>query len=263
MIARDEEDYDRELLEMAWRFLAEHDAALRRECEWARRGSSASVAELMSEVVARLPDMLLNYKPNRGASVKTHVLTSVKWYLSKLVRGDVTHGPQLERSRRAKHELALLAAAGPTLVAKSGAVLSGLKRCAAFSELEDADEVQCLLEGLHPLYRAVLQLRYMTGATYDDIASAVGASKSAVKALCDRALEEVKEAARRRSMQVKCLVCGSAVRTADDAEIRDMVDVVCEECGLRTRIVAVPMNLEEPKRRDPPLAFATYGRRPA
>lgn len=41
-----------------------------------------------------------------------------------------------------------------------------------------------------------------------------------------------------------CLLCGQ--ETDFLGEVRDMVDVVCPCCSVRTRIVAVPLNAEPP-----------------
>jgi hypothetical protein len=41
---------------------------------------------------------------------------------------------------------------------------------------------------------------------------------------------------------VQCLACKEV--TDHDAELHDMVDVICPHCRCRTRIVATPMNIE-------------------
>lgn len=243
---RDASEYDPDLLELAWKLMEEHREMLTRAAQYAVKNTGVTTAEAMSELADRLPDILLNYKPKRGASVMTHVVSCAKWYWYKQAK----RAPKRQQSKLEQYQEV------------SG--FSGYYTEGSFSELSCRDEIESTLDELHPLYASVLRLRFFADMTVADIAVVLGrGSRSAVGLILKRALEAAQEiVSRKLPVKIKCLLCGSISATSEDEALEAMLDVTCGECGVKARIVQVPVGIEDvlPDKPRAPLAFATCGR---
>jgi len=176
-------DPDPELLELAWEFLAQEWEVLQKMCAIAARKDRLrrdTWEEAMSEVALRLPEVMWSYDPTRGRSLRSHVIGNIRWYLYKMFVSE-RDGRNVDRAKR-----------GFEVIAQERVLVVLDDK----SELFDWDEVQYVLDKLHPFHASVLKLYYMSGLTYEEIGGVLECSKSAARKRVIEALTIAQEHAR-------------------------------------------------------------------
>jgi len=165
---------DPELLELAWTMLLQDWEILVKMCKIAARkgGRHNTWEEAMSEVAEKLPGVLWSYDSTKGRTLRSHVIGNCRWYLFKMF----VHAPR-KRKRRVQEHIAYTVEYGKT------------SHCDDHSELEVAEEVQYVLEKLHPAHAGVLRLYYIEGCTYEQIGDLLGFSKATARKRVFEALE--------------------------------------------------------------------------
>ena len=165
-------------LEVAREWWAEEEASVVRLCRKLARDAGLDYAELLSEAYMRVPYALDTYDPDRGTTLKTHVLNTIRFYIFKLYHA--SNGRAYERRRRDASEPALKLSA------------EGRQRSlsvAWFTELARADQVKTILERLAPDHAEVLRLRFLEAYDVEDLAWRLDCSKSTAVGKIKRALE--------------------------------------------------------------------------
>jgi DNA-directed RNA polymerase specialized sigma24 family protein len=174
---------DPELLQLAWTMLEQEWPVLKKMCQIAARKGRLRGdiwEEAMSEVALRLPQFMWTYDPSKGTTLRSHVIGHARWYLYKMF---VT-----ERGGGRRHlRLAQSLAAMPLDERLRRSTVQDGHR-----ELFDWSEVQFVLDRIHPFYRSMLQLYFMSGLTYEEIGGVLECSKSAARKRVLEALDVAK-----------------------------------------------------------------------
>lgn len=212
------DDYQRgksdELLELAWTFLRQEWETLKKCCQINASKSHGrdTWEEAMSHLAVHLPDDVLGWDPSSGRSLRSHVIGNARWRLYKefVWRRRLREGREQLMSKFANgdgededwgDEQIL---AGRRLISRADRVdASGLDR-------DDADEVRYVLDEVGRPAETLLAMRFVAGLTYDEMAKALGCSKSMVYRLTRVALASAREVAvrsleRRDEPKVGCL----------------------------------------------------------
>lgn len=171
---------DPELLNLAWTMLEQEWPLLEKMCRIAARKDRTkrnTWEEAMSEVAAKLPSVLWSYKPGAGRTLRSHVIGSMRWYLFKMFVSSRKRDDKRRESLFARHE--------------ANGHENGSR-----PELLDQDQVQYILDGVHPFHRSVLQLYYMSGLTCEEIGGVLECSKSTARRHVQAALKAAQEVVR-------------------------------------------------------------------
>lgn len=179
--ANEDEDWGRVLLALAWDFMSRRDESVRKLCRLMTKGRrSVTPDDAYSECCERAPMCVATWDPLGGASMDTHVLNSLKWYLYKLTRTKVAR--DIDRREDAFRALA------PT---------DGY-----YDDRREADaqeEVRILLESLSEAQARLIRLRYLEELTLHEMAEIDGVSLSTMHMKYNMAENALRSAARARS----------------------------------------------------------------
>ena len=178
-IAVKEKEYAPEHYEVAWSFIEREYAALESLCKKYSRGQVELVDELMADVVTlRMPGIIATYKLGGQASLRTHVMANVKWYLFKQMHA------------RDKH----LVRYGAAIVD----VETGAEHYGTESTIVDAaiasDEVQYILSLLSPYDRSLISLYDLCHVGFEELSDILGVSYGTARKHYRQALARAREA---------------------------------------------------------------------
>ena len=161
-------------------FFELHGPAVEALCARAVRGTRDTRDEALSECWERLPGALATYDSRKGASLKTHVLTVLRWYIFKMT----TSGPAVHQRRAEKLRRAVELSA-PTRLTEDPPV-----------ELDASSQVNYILAGLNEDQRTMLVLRYIEGWSLKDVADYFEIGHTAASQRIREALEAARETGR-------------------------------------------------------------------
>lgn len=151
--------------------------AIRKLARRIARRTGISVDEILSECALRLPRVWELWIPELGEA-KPFVMRSLQLYATKLWHIQI-------RTRSREHEWQ------PTDVLKHSALHD--------FDLDDADEVETILNQLSEASRLLLVARHCDDLTFLEIANALGVSKNTARNWYYAALEEARHVGRRRA----------------------------------------------------------------
>jgi RNA polymerase sigma factor (sigma-70 family) len=172
-------------------FFQEHTEAILKMCQRSTRGTGCSCEEALSECWIRLPQVIATWRADRGASLKTHVMTGLRFYLFKLA--GLGGGGRAERTerRRVERYAAEMLLRHPT---RSGE--SDSSQVFADDELADSRRVQYIISRLGEDDATILCLRYCDGYSLDDLADYYEIGRTTAYSKLKRALAAAREVAR-------------------------------------------------------------------
>jgi hypothetical protein len=131
--------------------------------------------EALSEAVSRLPGALRTYDPALGASLDTHVTVALRHYVHKLCVRLVYGEHAVRTGRRVVESLVVSAEGDHAQVEDRGDRDPGAWARGPVQEMLEA------VGRVHPLYRWLLERRYLDGLTLDDIAALLRRHKSSAR----------------------------------------------------------------------------------
>lgn len=169
-------------LQVAREWWAEEEASVMRLCRKMARDANLDYAELLSEAYMRVPYALDTFDPDRGTSLRTHVLNTIRYYIFKLYHS--ANGRAYERRRRDASEPALKLSAEGRQHSES---------LQWMIELSRTDQVKTILERLAPEHAEVLRLRFLEAYDVEDLAWKLDCSKSTAVGKIKRALEAARQ----------------------------------------------------------------------
>lgn len=168
--------WGRLILDMAWDFLRRRDADVRRLCRRMIRGRpQVTFEEALSECAERTPMAIAAFDPDHasGASMDTHVLNSLRWYLYKLTRTKVAY--EIDK----RESIAMMLGMSDSYIEDR-------------SGQETAEQVQLLLAKLTARDRYVLELRYVKEMTLDEVADELNVGRSSAHLAVNVALSNAR-----------------------------------------------------------------------
>ena len=166
---------DSEIAPIVFAFLERRNESVTKLCKFVIRNSGFPLDEAISECVERSFDAVSTFDPNKGASLDTHVLGTLRCYLIKLIH---TRAPMREAWRKSKLQ----------------------EHAAEYLRYElpdySSDEIELLqtvLDALDQDSAALLELRYMHELSLEEIAEIFDCGTSKVCVMIQRALEQARQ----------------------------------------------------------------------
>lgn len=166
---------------IAWAFFEREKVTIAKLLSIKVRQYRGGAQEMLGEIAFRLPMLIQSYRPGRGTTLRTHVYIGVNWYLYKLFANSsagqwgIPHAGS-KRAKKRRHE--------------------NLDFHDAQEEQQDLvslhDEVQSMLSGIDPYQRSLLIMRFSCEMTYEQMACALGVTKSIAREYLLEALAAVR-----------------------------------------------------------------------
>ena len=165
-------EHNAEVAAVAFSFLERRRESVEKLCKIILRGTTAHLDEALSESVIAAMRGVETFKQN-GASLDTHLLGTIKWYLIKHFK---TRTPQRDEARREK------------LLART------TRESLQYVENGTYDELQKVWENLSQDDAALLELRYIYEMEFSEIAEIFECSNSHAYKKVNEALEKARQA---------------------------------------------------------------------
>jgi hypothetical protein len=185
----EDEDLDPELVALAWEFIAQEWGVLRKMCQIAvgrrrthKRVTDETWEEAMSEVAVHLPRILWTYDPTKGTTLRSHVIGACRWYLYK----HFVSSKVVARRRQDQLENRVSSTCGSSCYVDSR------------DDRDNVEQVQLIVQKVHPFHAAMVRLYFMCGMTYEEIGGVLECSKSCARIRVVAAIAAVKEACGQR-----------------------------------------------------------------
>lgn len=181
----DESAFNREVAALAFSWLERRETSVDKLCKYVIRNTKFPFEEAKSECVLRVMNALLTYDARKanGASLDTHVLGTLKWYLIKLIR---TRTPQREAWRKDR--------------LFEHTAESELQYTTDLNKQEETRLLYEMLGELEPDDATALELRFLYEMPLDDIMDVFDCSRPVASRRVARALDNAREAYKRKEM---------------------------------------------------------------
>jgi DNA-directed RNA polymerase specialized sigma24 family protein len=160
-------------MEAHWKFVLDYDDWLRRTARGYARGRGDWEDRLYEELIDRVPMVFATYDNSKGPLLP-HVLNSLRFYAFKWVCVEDRQDKRMRAAPVPQH--AQCHRRGPR-------------------DVEIADEVQFVLNGLSVQEKQAVVLRHVGGMTFDELAAVMQCSRLEAKRTYERGIARAREAA--------------------------------------------------------------------
>lgn len=164
-----------EVAAIAFSFLQRRHESIIKLCKWVIKDSGFSLDEAESECIIFAMKGIETYDANKGASLDTHLLGTLREYLKKLIH---TRVPEREKSRKDK------------LFAR--AECQSFESLPDYAALEQKELLQRVWQQLDIDDAAALELRFIYETTIEEIAEVFDCSNSSAHKRVNQALEKAR-----------------------------------------------------------------------